>query len=158
MKMKMLVGAVVASFAMGVSAQEIVQHGYARVISVEQISSPGYRTVPRTTCTMIERQSNSGPVVGAIVGGAVGNSMAKDRTAGTVVGAIAGAVIGDHVTEGQTSPREHCTTYHDREYFNRVNGFNVTIEYEGELRTVRMNRPPADRVPVKVVKRVYVIE
>jgi hypothetical protein len=26
------------------------------------------------------------------------------------------------------------------------------------LRTVRMHRPPADRVPVKVVKRVYVIE
>lgn len=156
MKMKMVVGAVVACFAIGASAQEIVQHGYARVISVEQISSPGYRTVPRTTCTLIERQSNSGPVVGAIVGGAVGNSMAKDRTAGTVVGAIAGAVIGDHVTEGQ--PREHCTTYHDREYFNRVNGFNVTIEYEGELRTVRMSRPPADRVPVKVVKRVFVIE
>lgn len=158
MKMKMLVGAVVASFAMGASAQEIVQHGYARVISVDPISSPGFRTVPRTTCTLIERQSNSGPVVGAIVGGAVGNSMAKDRTAGTVVGAIAGAVIGDHVTEGQTSPREHCTTYHDKEYFNRVNAYNVTIEYEGELRTVRMLRAPADRVPVKVVKRVYVLE
>ena len=156
MKMKMVVGAVVACFAMSASAQEIVQHGYARVISVDPISSPGFRTVPRTTCTLIERQSNSGPVVGAIVGGAVGNSMAKDRTAGTVVGAIAGAVIGDHVTEGQS--REHCTTYHDKEYFNRVNGYNVTIEYEGELRTVRMLRAPAERVPVKVVKRVYVLE
>lgn len=158
MKMKMLVGAVVASLVMGASAQEIVQHGYARVISAEPLQSTGYRTVPRTTCTIVERQSNSGSVVGAIVGGAVGNNMAKDRTAGTVVGAIAGAVIGDHVTEGQTVPREKCTTYHDREYFNQVTGYNVTIEYEGELRTVRMHRPPADRVPVKVVKRVYVIE
>lgn len=152
--MKMLIGAVVASFAMSASAQEIVTHGYARVLSVEPITNSAYRTVPRTTCTTIERQSNSGPVVGAIVGGAVGRGMAKDKDAGTVVGAIAGAVIGDHVTE----PREQCTTYHDREYYNRITGYNVTIEYDGELRTVRLARDPGTRVSVKVVKRVYVLE
>lgn len=158
MRTKLIAGAVVALFATVASAQEIVQHGYARVISAEPISSSAYRTVPRTSCAIVERQSATGPVVGAIVGGVVGRNIAKDKGTGTAVGAIAGAVIGDHVTEGQTVPREECTTYHDREYYNRVTGWNVTFEYEGELRTVRMSRPPADRISVKVVKRVYVIE
>jgi uncharacterized protein YcfJ len=115
--MKILLGAVVASFAMAASAQEIVQHGYARVLSVEPIVTSAYRTVPRTSCTTAE------PVA--------------DRATGT---------------------NQSCTTYHDKEYFNRIHGYNVAIEYDGEVRTVRMTRDPGVRVPVKVVKRVYVIE
>jgi len=155
MKIKMIVAAVIASYATIVSAQEIVTHGYARVLGVEPILSSAYRTVPRTSCVLVERQNSAGPVVGAIVGGAVGRNLAKDKDTGTVVGAIAGAVIGDHVTE---NANQSCTTYHDREYYNRINGYNVTIEYDGELRTVRLTRDPGTRVSVRVVKRVYVLE
>jgi uncharacterized protein YcfJ len=154
-KTKLIVGAAVALFATFASAQEIVQTGYARVVGVEPITNVGYRTVPRTSCTTIQRQSSSGPVVGAIVGGAVGHNMAKDKAAGTAVGAVAGAIIGDHVTQ---MPKDECVTYHDREYYNRITGYNVTFEYDGELRTVRLARDPGARISVKVVKRVYVLE
>lgn len=157
MKMKMIFAVALVGLSTAASAQEIVTNGYARVLSVEPIVSSAYRTVPRSTCTTVESHNSTGPVVGAVVGGVVGRNMARDKDAGTVVGAIAGAVIGDHVTEDR-GPTQRCTTYHDREYYNRVNGFNVVIEYDGEVRTVRMNRDPGARVPVKVVKRVYVLE
>lgn len=157
MKTKIIAGAVVAFFATVASAQDFVSHGYARVVSVDPITVTAFNTVPRTSCTTVEQQQ-SGSVPGAVIGGIIGNQMAKDRTAGTIVGGIAGAVIGDHMTEGQTVMRERCTTYHDKEYYNKITGYNVTIEYEGELRTVKMARNPGSRVPVKVVKRVYVLE
>jgi uncharacterized protein YcfJ len=53
---------------------------------------------------------------------------------------------------------QDCVTYHDKMYYSTPIGFNVTIEYDGELRTVKLNKEPAMRVPVKIVKRIYVIE
>jgi uncharacterized protein YcfJ len=127
-KRNMLVGAIIASFAVTASAQEIVQYGYARVISVNPISATGYKTVPRTSCTTVETQD------------------------------FYGSTVGDNTTEAPASPRQRCSTYHDREYYNTVTGYNVTFEYEGETRTVLMSFPPANRVAVKVVKTVFVIE
>lgn len=157
----LIAGAVIALFATTANAGpgiDYTSHGYARVVSVEPIVSTSYRTVPRTSCSTVEQRGGSGAVPGAIIGGIVGNNMAKDRAAGTAVGVIAGAVIGEHMTEGQTTLREQCTTYHDKEYYNRINGYNVTFEFDGELRTVKLSRDPGSRVPVKIVKRVYVIE
>jgi uncharacterized protein YcfJ len=108
--MKILLAAVLATAASLASANEIVEHDYARVVSVTSLTRTGYHIVPRTSCTI------------------------------------------------DASLTERCTTHHDREYYNIVTGYSVTIEYQGQLRTVRLSRQPSDRVPVKVVKRIFVIE
>jgi uncharacterized protein YcfJ len=59
---------------------------------------------------------------------------------------------------GTNRPIQDCISYHDKMYYSTPIGYNVTIEYDGELRTVRLNKEPAMRVPVKTVKKIYVIE
>jgi len=105
--MKLLIAAVLATAASFASANEIVEHDYAKVVSVTTLTRTSYNVIPRTTC----------------------------------------------------SPHgDRCTTYHDREYYNIITGYSVTIEYGGQLRTVRLDRAPGSHVPVKVVKRIFVIE
>jgi uncharacterized protein YcfJ len=59
---------------------------------------------------------------------------------------------------GSTQEQQKCTTYHDKMYYTTPIGYNVTIEYDGELRTVKLAKEPAMRIPIKVVKRIFVIE
>lgn len=141
-------------------ASDITSYVHARVISVEPITVQSSRTVPRTSCSYVEEvtRDGSGAVVGAIVGGATGRAIAKDKDAGTAVGAIAGAIIGGQNAPSQSRLVERCVTYQDREHFNRVTGYNVTFEYNGQLRTTRMGRDPGNTVVIKTVTRVYAVE
>ena len=59
---------------------------------------------------------------------------------------------------GTNQEQQSCKTYHDKMYYTTPIGYNVTIEYDGELRTVKLAKEPAMRVPIKVVKRIFVIE
>lgn len=64
--------------------------------------------------------------------------------------------VGQVIDAPQTN--QNCTSYHDREYFERVTGYNVTFEYSGQLRTTRMNRDPGNTVTIKTVTKVYAVE
>lgn len=59
---------------------------------------------------------------------------------------------------GDTQEKRTCITYHDKMYYTTPIAFNVTIEYDGELRTVKLAKEPPIRIPIKVVKKIYVIE
>lgn len=168
MKTKLIAGVVVALMASAAGATDIVKRDWGRVLSVEPITKNVYTTVPRTSCVMVDEvthsqsRSNTAPVIGAIVGGTIGHNIAKDKGTGVVVGSIAGAVIGDHMSEGSTSPSvrsvERCSTYHDRVANAKIIGYNVTFEYNGEIRTTKMNRDPGMQVPIKTVTRIYVLD
>jgi len=148
------------SFSSFAYADNIVSYVNARVMSVEPITSQSSRSIPRTSCSYVEEvtRDNSGAVVGAIVGGATGRAIAKDKDTGTAVGAIAGAVIGGQNSPSQSRMVERCTTYQDREYYNRITGYNVTFEFNGQLRSVRMSRDPGHTVTIKTVTKVYAVE
>lgn len=148
------------SISISAYADDVVTYVSARVVGVQPITVQSSRAVPRTSCHMVEEvvRDNSGAVVGAIVGGAAGRAIARDKDTGTAVGAIAGAVIGNQHSTPQTRMVERCTNYHDREYFNRITGYNVTFEYNGQLRTARMNRDPGHTITLKAVTRVYAVE
>lgn len=158
--MKSLVAIIASLFAFSVYAGNIESITHARVISVDPITVKSYRTVPRESCRLIEEhiQDNSGAVVGAIVGGAIGRNMAKDKDAGTVVGALAGASIGGQNPKVTSRTVERCSTYHDREYFEKITGYNVMFEWAGHVRTARMNRDPGNTVTIRVVTNVYAME
>jgi len=159
--MKILLG--IASIAITVSAyagNDFVTYERARVVTVDPITTQSSRAVPRQSCTMVEEYRGDGhaAVTGAIVGGVVGRNIAKDKDAGTVVGAIIGSAIASENARPGVRMVEKCTTYNDREYYNRITGYNVTFEYEGQLRTTRMARDPGPTIQLKIVKKVYAMD
>jgi uncharacterized protein YcfJ len=53
---------------------------------------------------------------------------------------------------------QRCIPYADREYKQFIIGYDVTFEYYGQIRTVRMGHDPGTAVRVKSVTNVYVME
>jgi uncharacterized protein YcfJ len=53
---------------------------------------------------------------------------------------------------------QRCIPYADREYKQFITGYDVTFEYYGQIRTVRMNHDPGTAVRVKSITTVYVME
>lgn len=160
MKSFVAVLALTLSFSAYARGDQFVSYDRARVVSVDPITTQSSRSVPRQSCTMVEEYRGDGhaAVTGAVIGGVVGRNIAKDKDAGTVVGAIVGSAIATNNYPAGVRTVERCSTYHDREYYNRITGYNVTFEYEGQLRTTRMARDPGPTVELKIVKKVYALD
>ncbi|KFN45047.1 glycine zipper 2TM domain-containing protein [Arenimonas oryziterrae] len=97
------------------------------------------------------RNNMGGTVLGAIIGGALGNQAGKGdgRKAATIAGAVIGGAIGNNVARGNDRPRDSRYGYNDG-YNNggtvqrcrtvsdgyqseqRVVGYNVTYRYAGQ--------------------------
>ena len=64
--------------------------------------------------------------------------------------------------EGAGAPvqtqQQKCVSYSDREFRYNVIAFNVTFEYKGQVRTVRLDHDPGNTINIKTVTRVYAIE
>jgi len=64
--------------------------------------------------------------------------------------------------EGAGAPvqtqQQKCVSYSDREFRYNVTAFNVTFEYQGQIRTVKMNYDPGNAIRIKTVTRVYAVE
>lgn len=105
-----------------------VKYDLARVVRIQPITNSKVYTVIRQSCTMVEDMSPSAPVAGAVV--------------------------------GSNTPRmiQRCIPYNDREYKQIIVGYDVTFEYYGQIRTVRLENDPGDTVRVKAVTSVYVIQ
>ena len=56
------------------------------------------------------------------------------------------------------SQQQKCVSYSDREFRYNVTAFNVTFEYQGQIRTVKMNYDPGNAIRIKTVTRVYAVE
>ena len=54
--------------------------------------------------------------------------------------------------------QQKCVSYSDREFRYNVIAFNVTFEYKGQVRTVRLYQDPGNTINIKTVTRVYAIE
>jgi len=64
--------------------------------------------------------------------------------------------------EGAGAPvqtqQQKCVSYSDREFRYNVTAFNVTFEYKGQVRTVRLDHDPGNTINIKTVTRVYAVE
>ena len=99
--------------------------------------------------------SGAGALIGALVGGAVGSNLGSGfgRAASTAVGVVAGSVIGNNVEAANTPPvattLRNCRTVSSVE--NRVVGYDVSYDYNGQRYTSRLAQPPAgDRIELNV--------
>jgi uncharacterized protein YcfJ len=131
----------------------------ARVTSVNKLQSTVAESVPQQVCDSVRvpvyetRRSNTGgstgdTVLGAVIGGAIGNQFGggSGKDAMTVLGAIVGAdaanrnngrtyqVITGHTYETQ------CRTEYTTQFVNVNNGYKVTYEWNGLVGSVITNQ------------------
>jgi uncharacterized protein YcfJ len=105
----------------------------ARVVRIQPIGTSRAYTVPRQSCTMVEE----------------GVSVAT-------LPASPGSIVGDSAQQKRMVQR--CVQYNDREYQQIVTSYDVTFEFRGQIRTVKMSQDPGNTVRIKTVTTVYVLE
>lgn len=137
--------------AMGAQAQE-----QGRVLSrqpiVQQVAIPrqvcGTETVYGGT-----QNSGAGAVLGAIAGGALGNTIGggTGRVAATALGVVGGALVGNRV-EGAGQPQyqnvQRCQN--DTYYENRTVGYDVVYEYGGRRYRTQTSYDPGSWIALDV--------
>jgi uncharacterized protein YcfJ len=165
MKLKPL--ALIALLATGTIAAQAQVPGFvdrARVQAVE----PQYETVqvPRQECSnqLITEQRPvgggngvAGAIVGGVAGGVLGNQVGRGhgREAATAAGAVLGALTGERIAGNQPqvvqeSQREvrSCRTVNELQ--QRVTGYRVSYEYQGQMYTTVLREQPGRTLPVRV--------
>ena len=150
----------------GRHADENVNYAYADVLRADPVYGHGRSGPPREECydERVRRHEprggdpTGGTIIGAIVGGALGNTVGKGdgRRAATVAGAVVGGAVGrnvdrnngpGHSYEGtQTRCRIVDGGYEQRE----IVGYDVEYRYRGDVYMSRLDYNPGDRLRVRV--------
>ena len=152
-KMPMIATAVMLAAGAGTaSATE-----YGTVISstpvTQQIAAPQQQCWDEQQVVQ-QRSSGAGALVGALIGGAVGNQFGggMGRAAATGLGVVAGAALGDRA-EANNNPPVAQTVRRCQpvaQYENRVVGYDVVYEYNGQRYSTRMAQDPGARIALDV--------
>jgi uncharacterized protein YcfJ len=135
---------------------ENITFGYAQVLR----ASPVYETyrvrTPEQRCDgQVYRDGGDptgGTVIGAVVGGALGNQVGKGdgRKASTIAGAVIGGVIGHRVDKNNGSAGSRCRTVDVERDERRLIGYDVEYQYKGEKYMSRLDQDPGNRLRVRV--------
>jgi uncharacterized protein YcfJ len=141
--------------AAGPGYQENTSYGYAQVLRVQ----PAYESYTTTTsqprCVEEHHSGNTtgATVLGAIVGGALGNQVGKGdgRKAATVAGAVAGGAIGHEIAENHDGSTYECPSgYIQEQQTQRVVGYDVEYTYKGDHYMSRLPYDPGNHLRVRV--------
>ncbi len=138
---------------------------YATVTSVEKVYKQ-YRTEePYQECYIQETLQNAGDgsatneIMGAIIGGAIGNKLGGSddaRDVMTLAGIILGASMANDAQKVNSTgqvvvSQEVCETKVKTSFVNRLNHYLVHVDYEGrDLAFTSKKRPSEDVIKVKV--------
>lgn len=144
-----------------------VRYDYAEVISVRPIHEERAVPVDREICweehgrEPARGEGSAAPtIVGAIIGGVIGNQFGSGsgKRAMTAAGAALGGSIGyessrRHRGESYPVGRERCTVQRDYETETWTSGYLVDYEYRGEIYQTRTDYDPGDRIRIQVAVR-----
>lgn len=135
----------------------------ARVINVEPVYTTVRISVPYQECYKQEVRTHrhrgdkgASTLLGGIIGGAVGHNVGNHRKGATIAGAIIGAAVGNELGRNRRHRDEYvryedvCETNYSYEEQQRIDGYNVTYRYKGELFTTYMKDRPGKRLRVRV--------
>ena len=172
--------AVAAALTISLGSSVVIAGGYkhnsfsdhAYVTDVQPIYRTVKITAPQEECweqevyhepQYVSHGDAGGTIVGGIIGGVIGHQIGRKvnggrgKNGGTVLGTLIGAAIGHEKSGhkkvskgGYTTVESHCEvvdTYHTEE---RVEGYRVSYEYNGEVFHTRMKHHPGKRIRVKV--------
>ncbi len=140
---------------------------YADVLRVDPVYDRVQVSQPREECYDEEvrhsggRYDNTaaGTIVGALVGGALGNQVGKGngRRAATVAGAVIGGSVGREV-DANNNPRgltrsveTRCRVVESAYEERRIIGYDVEYRYRGEVFFSRLGHDPGEKLRVRVV-------
>lgn len=143
---------------------EGVHFAWADVVRVDPIYTYERVSRPERECYDSEvtrrddrRGNNAGAtVLGAIIGGALGNQVGKGdgRKAATIAGAVAGGAIANNAArrddETYVSSERHCREVDGGYEERRINGYDVEYRFRGETYMSRLNYDPGERMRVRV--------
>ena len=139
---------------------------YATVTSVEKVYKQ-YRTEePYQECYIQETLQNQGDgsatneIVGAILGGAIGNKLGENSENAKEVMTLAGIVLGASMANDAEKANSYvqvvvseevCETKVKTSFVNRLHHYLVHVDYEGrDLAFTSKKRPSEDVIKVKV--------
>ena len=151
-------------------------YDYARVIRVERVVERDRYPVNQEVCydepvnryrpgyTYYHRDTTGPTVLGALVGGALGNQVGKGdgRKAATIAGAVIGGSIGHESAERHGGYGYYNSGYYERGYATRcrtetdwrgrdeVVAFNVTYRYDGRTYHTTLDHDPGRSLRVRV--------
>lgn len=139
---------------------------YADVLRVDPIYDTVRVEQPREQCydTEVQRRSgrydntNAGTIVGALVGGALGNQVGKGdgRRAATIAGAVIGGAVGrevdanDNPSTSRRSVETRCHVVNEGYDERRIVGYDVEYRYRGEVFFSRLGYDPGEKLRVRV--------
>lgn len=144
-----------------------VRYDYAEVVNVRPIQEERAVPVDREVCweehgrEPVRGQGSAAPtIVGAIIGGVIGNQFGggSGKRAMTAAGAVLGGSVGyessrRHRGDYYPVTRERCTLQRDYEYETWTSGYLVDYEYRGEIYQTRTSHPPGERIRIEVAVR-----
>jgi uncharacterized protein YcfJ len=98
-----------------------------------------------------------GTLLGGLVGGVLGNQVGdgRGRRVARAAGAIIGGAVGYNVSrdrKGYAGERvyERCETRYRDSYEERIDGYDVTYEYAGRRYLTQLPYDPGDRIRIRV--------
>jgi len=148
----------------GAIAQSSAIIAEARVIGSEpiyqavQVSNPTQECWQEPVQVKSEEYSSTPAILGAIIGGSVGNEFGsgKSRDAATLAGVVLGGSIGHDIekknqkSNSRTVYEQRCRTVNNVSTEQRFQGYNVTYEYNGQIFTGRIQNHPGQTIRVSV--------
>lgn len=150
-------------------APENVNFGYADVLRVDPVYEYYQVSQPREECyeeRVVTREPRGGDptggtILGALIGGALGNQVGggHGRQAATVAGAVIGGSVGRNVDRSNSPGRTYedrgtrCRLVEDAREEQRISAYNVEYRYRGEVYMSQLPHDPGDRLRVRVSVR-----
>ncbi|MBM5811767.1 MAG: glycine zipper 2TM domain-containing protein [Gammaproteobacteria bacterium] len=146
-------------------------HAWARVVRVEPIRRRVRVSEPVRECWDEVEYRPDGPLssrhiggtlIGAAIGGALGNQVGhgRGRDAAKIAGALLGGAIAYNVSKEHQAYDgryrrnermvERCDLRYRDDWVERIDGYDVTYEYDGQRRTTWMSYDPGERIRVRV--------
>lgn len=146
---------------------ENVSYAYADVLRVEPVYEIVRYREPQQQCydaevERVERgggDPTGGTIVGAIIGGALGNQVGKGngRRAATVAGAVIGGAIGRDIDKNNggpdrryTSTEQRCRTVEVEREDRRIAGYDVEYRWKGDVYMSRLSYDPGNKLRLRV--------
>ncbi len=148
-------------------AEENVSYAYADVLRTDPVYETYRTSQPREECydePVTYREPDGGDptggtVLGAIIGGVLGNQVGSGdgRKAATVAGAVIGGAVGRNIDKNNGPPgqtysgtQQRCRVVETPREDRRIVGFDVEYRYRGEVYMSRLDYDPGDRLRVRV--------
>lgn len=141
---------------------------FAEVIGTRPIIRQVAVTSPRQECwdeqvtyrdpAPVAGTNTAGAILGGIIGGVAGHQFGggSGKAVATGLGAVIGASVGSRAGESQrggamrTGYETRCQTVEDRRYEDRVEGYDVTYRYNGNVYQTTLPYDPGNRLAVNV--------